>query len=161
MSKIIYSYFCANKTPWTTNKDVTTGSPDDWKYDKLTWLNKVAFSSIREDGDLTLVSMEPSNHTIVDFKVVLATRMRTSDSVKNRVATDDFFKIDPSSNCYSNVWLALEGVSMEEDVSRISKSCIAAFSLLEVNQDGTIHEVAVVGLAWWIWYDVSLCAVEV
>ena len=66
-----------------------------------------------ENSLLTLISVEPSQNTIVYFEMVLSHGMRSSNSIKDRVRIPDIFQFDPGGHCDGFSGFSLEQVSVE------------------------------------------------
>lgn len=112
-----------------------------------TWFHLGSFRSVGEDCYLAFVTVEPSDHSIVDLKVILSTCVGASNGIKNRVATSNILQVDPSTNAYTFKRFGLEGIAVEEDITTVCVGSVAAFAIFEVHQDGTSHHVTIVGIA--------------
>lgn len=52
-----------------------------------------------ENSLLTLISMEPSQNTIMYLEMVLSHGMWSSNGIEDRVRISDIFQFDPGSHC--------------------------------------------------------------
>jgi Mg2+ and Co2+ transporter CorA len=65
----------------------------------LTLFHKTSSRLNTKDSLLSLVTMEPANITIINFKMVLSTFMATANCIKDRVAPRKLQKSYPRRNC--------------------------------------------------------------
>ena len=66
-----------------------------------------------ENSLLTLISVEPSQNTIMYFEMILSHGVRSSNGIKDRVRISDVFQFDPGGHRDSFSGFSLEQVTVE------------------------------------------------
>ena len=129
-----------------------------WKDFKEKTIMVITFRNLMthgfENSLLTLISVEPSQNTIVYFEMVLSHGMRSSNGIKDRVRIPDIFQFDPGGHCDGFSGFSLEQVSVEWNLTGVQSSVLVTcevFGRFWLLEDFTsFAELAIVVISWFV-----------
>lgn len=126
----------------------------------ITFLNLLSLCGAAENYVLSFIPVEPSHRAIVHLEVELTALMTDANGIKHRSAAFDVLQIDESSNCHSLPGFGLEGVPVEKNITTVDIGCVSTLALREVDNNGTVLQVAVIGIARGVFNHVTLGRIE-
>lgn len=110
-----------------------------------------------ENNILAFISVEPTNISVVHFKMILSHWMSSTNSMEDTVWSIDLYEVDPSSNSNSKLRLSLEFGALEANVYAPQICDIAAVAIWNLCNERASCHLGIVIKARFIW---SGCTVE-